>query len=82
MESAPISDQPHTQSPFGLSRQGVQAMAMTSPKGLPELYERHPATAYRVALRVSWTPADAEECGDGGETEHRPRNPAHFSEKL
>ena len=23
-------------------------------------------------------PADAKECGDGGETEHPPQNPAHF----
>jgi hypothetical protein len=23
-------------------------------------------------------PADVEECGDGGETEHPPQNPVHF----
>jgi len=49
---------------------------------LSELYERHLATVYRVALRVIGNPAEAEECGDGGETEHPPQNPSHFREKV
>ena len=55
---------------------------MTSPMGFAELYERHHATIYRVALRVSGNPADAEECGDDGETEHPPQNPDHFRENV
>jgi hypothetical protein len=66
---------------MGSARQAlpVQAMVMTSPTGSSEL--RHHAPVYRVALRVIESPADAEECGDGGETEHPPQNPDHFRGK-
>jgi hypothetical protein len=55
---------------------------MTSPTGLSVLYEPHRATVYLVALRVIGNPAEAEECGDGGETGHPPQNPSHFREKV
>jgi hypothetical protein len=55
---------------------------MTSPTGFSELNERPHATVYRVALRVIGNPAGAEECGDGGETQHPPQNPDHFREKV
>lgn len=68
---------------MGSARQlPAQAMVMTSPTGLSELYERHHATVYRVALRVIGNPAGAEECGDGGETAHPPQNPDHVREKV
>jgi len=38
--------------------------------------------ALPVQVMVIGNPADAEECGDGGETEHPPQNPDHFSEKV
>ena len=65
---------------MGSARQAlaVQATVMTSPTGLSELYERHHATVYRVALRIVGNPADAEKCGDGGETAHPPQTPDHF----
>ncbi|MBZ5496990.1 MAG: sigma-70 family RNA polymerase sigma factor [Acidobacteriia bacterium] len=39
----------------------AQPMAMTSPKGFAELYERHYAAVYHTALRVTGNPADAED---------------------
>ena len=54
---------------------------MTSPMEFAELYERHDATIYRVALRVIGNPADAEECGDDGET-GQPQSPDDFREKV
>lgn len=65
---------------MGSGKQTGQGYDVTSPAGF-SLYERHHATVYRIALRVIGHPADAEECG-GGETEHPPRYPAHFSEKV
>jgi hypothetical protein len=47
---------------------------------LSELYERHHATVYRAARQVIANPADAQECRDGGETEHPPQNPGYFRE--
>jgi hypothetical protein len=55
---------------------------MTSPTRFSELYERRHATVYRAALRVIANPADPKECGAGGETEHPPRNPDHFRQKV
>jgi hypothetical protein len=57
-------------------------MVMTSPTGLSELHEQHHATVYRIALQVIGNPAEVEECGDGGETEHPPQNPNHFREQA
>jgi hypothetical protein len=70
---------------YGISRQAlpVQTAVMTLPTTeLSERYEPHHATVHRVALRVIGNPADAEECDDGRETEHPPRNLDHFREKL
>ncbi len=39
----------------------AQSAIMTSPTGFTELYERHHATVYRAALRVTGNPADAED---------------------
>ncbi len=39
----------------------AQHIAMTSDSGFAELYERHHATVYRTALRVTGDPADAED---------------------
>lgn len=39
----------------------AQVDVMTSPTEFDELYERHSATVYRVALRVTGNPADAED---------------------
>ena len=69
---------------MGSARQSlsVQAVVLTSPHGMSELYERHHAAVCSVVLRVIGSPADAEECSDGGETEHPPQNPARFREKV
>jgi RNA polymerase sigma-70 factor (ECF subfamily) len=39
----------------------AQPTAMISPTGFAELYERHHASVYRAALRVTGNPADAED---------------------
>ena len=39
----------------------AQAASMTSPTEFAELYELHYATVYRVALRITGNPADAED---------------------
>ena len=39
----------------------AQSVVMTSPTGFAELYERHYATVFRAALRVTGNPADAED---------------------
>jgi RNA polymerase sigma-70 factor, ECF subfamily len=39
----------------------MQPMVMTSPVRFAELYERHYATVYRAALRITGNPADAED---------------------
>ncbi len=39
----------------------AQSMAMATPTGFEELYERHHAAVYRAALRVTGNPADAED---------------------
>jgi RNA polymerase sigma-70 factor (ECF subfamily) len=39
----------------------AQPVLMTSPVGFAEFYERHYATVYRAALRVTGNPADAED---------------------
>jgi RNA polymerase sigma-70 factor (ECF subfamily) len=48
---------------MGSARQLIdaQSIAMTSHAGIAELYERHHATVYRAALRVTGDPADAED---------------------
>ena len=37
------------------------SITMTPQTGFAELYERHHATVYRAALRVTGNPADAED---------------------
>jgi RNA polymerase sigma-70 factor (ECF subfamily) len=39
----------------------AQPIAMTTPAGFADLYERHYAAVYRAALRVTGNPADAED---------------------
>lgn len=39
----------------------AQSIAMISPTGFTELYERHYTMVYRAALRVTGNPADAED---------------------
>jgi RNA polymerase sigma factor (sigma-70 family) len=40
---------------------GAQQGIMTSPTDFAELYDRHYATVYRAALRITGNPADAED---------------------
>ncbi len=64
---------------YGITRTiSPRAVVLTSPNGMSELYERHHAAVCSGVLRAIGNPADAEECGDGVETEQPPQNPARF----